>query len=184
MAASSIKSKIVIVGDGACGKTSVVARVGDKTFESNYNPTVFENTVHGFDVNGVFLEMALWDTAGQEDYTRLNTLAYSNSDLLVICYSIAERTTYENVKERWLMDAKTNCEGVPIILIGNKIDLRTSNTVTKEEGEKLAHDIGAIRYFECSAKDNMGIKEAFQEMAELLVTKKGAYKKKSKFLCC
>lgn len=68
--------------------------------------------------------MALWDTAGQEDYDRLRPLSYPDTDVILICFSIDEPDSLENIPEKWTPEVKHFCPNVPIILVANKKDLR------------------------------------------------------------
>ncbi|RUS12829.1 P-loop containing nucleoside triphosphate hydrolase protein [Endogone sp. FLAS-F59071] len=120
--------------------------------------------------NGKTVELALWDTAGQEDYDRLRPLSYPETDVILICFAIDQPTSFSNVQDRWLPEVTHFCETVPKLLVGMKIDLRENaeriahlnamghQLITYEEGEALARDIGA-RYHECSAKDYIGVDE-------------------------
>ena len=81
--------KLVIVGDGACGKTSLLTVYKTGEFPTDYVPTVFETDVMRTNVEGEGeIELTLWDTAGQEQYDKLRTLSYPGSDVILICFSI------------------------------------------------------------------------------------------------
>ncbi|CDH09241.1 related to GTP-binding protein RHO1 [Zygosaccharomyces bailii ISA1307] len=93
-------------------------------FPEVYVPTVFENYVADVEVDGRRVELALWDTAGQEDYDRLRPLSYPDSNVVLICFSIDLPDSLENVQEKWIAEVLHFCQGVPIILVGCKVDLR------------------------------------------------------------
>ena len=95
-----IRKKLVVVGDGACGKTCLLIAYSKNTFPELYIPTVFENYVHDLTVDGKNIELALWDTAGQEDYDRLRPLSYPDADVVLICFSIDKPESLENVLEK------------------------------------------------------------------------------------
>jgi len=82
------RKKLVVVGDGACGKTSLLLVQSGKPFPEGYVPTVFENYLSAFWVDNKPVELTLWDTAGQEDYDRLRPLSYPDADIVLICFSI------------------------------------------------------------------------------------------------
>ncbi|KAK4302096.1 hypothetical protein Pmani_025783 [Petrolisthes manimaculis] len=101
-------------------------------FPEVYVPTVFENYVADIEVDGKQVELALWDTAGQEDYDRLRPLSYPDTDVILMCFSIDSPDSLENIPEKWTPEVKHFCPNVPIILVGNKKDLRNDATTIKE----------------------------------------------------
>ncbi|TXT09589.1 uncharacterized protein COLE_03523 [Cutaneotrichosporon oleaginosum] len=149
----------------------------ENRFPEEYVPTVFENLVtnvpHPTDP-GKTIEMALWDTAGQEDFDRLRPLSYNDTDVILIVFACNHRPSLENVYDKWYPEMSHFCEGVPLLLVCTKTDLRNDPTtkslmaaqgvtpVTPAEGEKVAKEIGARRYLECSAKEGRGVKEVFE----------------------
>ncbi|KAJ2994086.1 hypothetical protein HDV02_001863 [Globomyces sp. JEL0801] len=97
---AEIRKKLVIVGDGACGKTCLLIVFSKGTFPETYVPTVFENYVSDIYVDGTAVELALWDTAGQEDYDRLRPLSYPDTHVILICFAIDSPDSLENVQEK------------------------------------------------------------------------------------
>jgi len=184
---SEIRRKLVIVGDGACGKTCLLIVFSKGTFPEVYVPTVFENYVADVEVDGKHVELALWDTAGQEDYDRLRPLSYPDSHVILICFAIDSLDSLENVQEKWFSEVTHFCSGLPIILVACKKDLRRPDQlgktgqklVTPEEGMAVARGIGAREYLECSARTGEGVREVFQRAtrAALLTKSKGSKKK-------
>jgi len=171
---SEIRRKLVIVGDGACGKTCLLIVFSKGTFPEVYVPTVFENYVADVEVDGKHVELALWDTAGQEDYDRLRPLSYPDSHVILICFAVDSPDSLDNVQEKWISEVMHFCAGLPIILVGCKKDLRrdprvieelrktSQRPVTPEEGMAVASKIGAKHYLECSARTGEGVREVFQ----------------------
>lgn len=86
--------------------------------------TVFENYVADVVVDGRQVELALWDTAGQEDYDRLRPLSYSDSHVILICFAIDSPDSLDNVETKWITEVLHFCAGLPVLLIGCKKDLR------------------------------------------------------------
>ncbi|VVC42194.1 P-loop containing nucleoside triphosphate hydrolase,Small GTP-binding protein domain,Small GTPase [Cinara cedri] len=119
-----IEKKIVIVGDGASGKTCLLHVFFENVYPSVYVPTVFDNFSTEIKIEGKMVKLALWDTAGQEDYDRLRPLSYPNSDVVIICYSIDRPDSLINVVEKWIQEVRFFTKDVPVILVGNKKDLR------------------------------------------------------------
>ncbi|KAL6483242.1 hypothetical protein MHYP_G00081140 [Metynnis hypsauchen] len=173
-AMAAIRKKLVIVGDGACGKTCLLIVFSKDQFPEVYVPTVFENYVADIEVDGKQVELALWDTAGQEDYDRLRPLSYPDTDVILMCFSIDSPDSLENIPEKWTPEVKHFCPNVPIILVGNKKDLRNDEhtrrelakmkqePVKAEEGRDMANRINAFGYLECSAKTKDGVREVFE----------------------
>ncbi|CAN3363137.1 GTP-binding protein Rho1p [Diutina catenulata] len=171
---ADVRRKLVIVGDGACGKTCLLIVFSKGTFPEVYVPTVFENYVAEVEVDGRKVELTLWDTAGQEDYDRLRPLSYPDSNVILICFSIDSPDSLDNVLEKWISEVLHFCQGVPIILVGCKADLRNDpNTiealrqqqqqpVSTSEGQAVAQKIGAADYLECSARTGQGVREVFE----------------------
>jgi Ras homolog gene family, member A len=155
-----------------------------------YVPTVFENyitqTIH--QPSGKTVELALWDTAGQEEYDRLRPLSYPETDLLFVCFAIDCPNSLENVMDKvrkmlatldhadvsqWYPEVLHFCPSTPLVLVGLKSDLRSKRTciellrtqgltpVTPEQGQAVARKMGA-QYIECSAKEARGINEVFE----------------------
>uniref|UniRef100_A0AAY5L2S8 Ras homolog family member A n=2 Tax=Esox lucius TaxID=8010 RepID=A0AAY5L2S8_ESOLU len=129
---AAIRKKLVIVGDGACGKTCLLIVFSKDQFPEVYVPTVFENYVADIEVDSRQVELALWDTAGQEDYDRLRPLSYPDTDVILMCFSVDSPDSLENIPEKWTPEVKHFCPNVPIILVGNKKDLRNDEHTRRE----------------------------------------------------
>ena len=171
--------KIVIVGDGAVGKTCLLVSYTKNEFPREYIPTVFENysTVVCFD--DVKVQLTLYDTAGQEDYDRIRPLSYPSTDVFIICYSIVSQASLDNVEGRWIGELEQYCPGVPYILVGTKSDFRDENDsriisklIPEETGRELAQKINAKMFFECSALTQKNLKEVFEGAIRLALETK------------
>lgn len=135
------------------------------TFPSKYVPTIFETYTVKLTAGGKEVSLALWDTAGQEDYDRLRILSYPQTDIFLICFSLDSRVSFENVRSKWRREIKLHAPSVPVILVGTKLDLRgsSSESISKAEGESLKAEIGAVKYMECSSLTQLGLKQIFDE---------------------
>lgn len=157
---STYNMKIVVVGDGGCGKTCLLVSYAQQKFPEIYVPTVFENYVTNVSCpDGKVIELALWDTAGQEEYDRLRPLSYPDVDVLLVCFSLDNLTSLQNVKDTWFPEVSHFCPGIPILLVGTKSDL--SGSVDPDLPIQLATDINAIGYIQCSAKTMFNIRTVF-----------------------
>nr|XP_021499254.1 rho-related GTP-binding protein RhoQ isoform X2 [Meriones unguiculatus] len=127
----------------------------------------------------------------QEDYDRLRPLSYPMTDVFLICFSVVNPASFQNVKEEWVPELKEYAPNVPFLLIGTQIDLRDDpktlarlndmkeKPVCVEQGQKLAKEIGACCYVECSALTQKGLKTVFDEaIIAILTPKKHTVKKR------
>jgi len=168
-----LKKKLVVVGDGGCGKTCLLIVYAENRFPEAYIPTVFENYVTNVQYDNKLVELALWDTAGQEEYDRLRPLSYPESDVILVVFSVDFPTSLHNVQDKWYPEVSHFCPSTPLILVGTKIDLREDDhtrrmlsaqgltPVTQEQGAAVAKEIGA-KYMECSAKTGENVQAVFQ----------------------
>ncbi|GAA5891113.1 hypothetical protein JCM6882_006425 [Rhodosporidiobolus microsporus] len=177
---------IVVVGDGACGKTSLLNVFVHGHFPEDYEPTVFENHIKDVHVEGAQVELSLWDTAGQEDFDRLRSLSYADTNVVLLCFSVDQPVSLENIESKWVEEVREHCPGVKLCLVALKCDLREDwaareklarygqAPVDYEEGLAVARRIRANRYLECSAKHDRGVRECFEEAARVSITARRA----------
>lgn len=170
---ANTNGKIVVVGDGACGKTCLLEVFKSNKFPEEYVPTVVDNFVKNVKVGeGQEISLALWDTAGQEDYDTIRPLSYRGANLIILCYTIENKKNLENVSTKWLVEIKNYCPGVKFYLVGLKKDLREEEDVkleeliSTEEGKKVAEQINAEKFFECSALTRENVDEVFKCAAD------------------
>lgn len=187
--------KLVVVGDGAVGKTCLLVVFSKSLFSARnflpsltdrvcvlfacadvfpeeYVPTVFENFTFQTKHAGKDVSLHLWDTAGQEEYDRLRPLSYPGTDVVLLCYSTVSRNSFQAIPSKWAPEVRHYLPGVPTVLVGLKVDLRDSGQkdghtaefepIPAAEGQELAKKIGAVRYVECSARENKGVKDVFE----------------------
>ncbi|KAF2453109.1 small GTPase superfamily [Lineolata rhizophorae] len=192
----TVQRKLVLLGDGACGKTSLLNVFTRGYFPTVYEPTVFENYVHDVFIDGAHVELSLWDTAGQEEFDRLRALSYDDTHAIMLCFSVDKHESLENVETRWVAEIADNCPNVKLVLVALKCDLREqlhdddddaapaaaqnqrqrqharTSMIGYQEGLEVAKRIQALRYLECSAMKNRGVNEAFTEAARVALSVK------------
>lgn len=167
--------KCVVVGDGAVGKTCLLISYTTNQFPADYVPTVFDNYAVTVMIGDEPYTLGLFDTAGQEDYDRLRPLSYPSTDVFLVCFSVISPPSFENVKEKWFPEVHHHCPGVPCLIVGTQIDLRDDKVIieklqrqrlrpiTQEQGHRLARELRAVKYVECSALTQRGLKTVFDE---------------------
>jgi len=165
--------KCVTCGDGAVGKSALLLTFTTGRFPEEYIPTVVDNFRENIKVDGKIWSLGLWDTAGQEEYKEIRSLSYNGTDVFIICFSIDSRASFDNIKDKWALEVAHFANNAPIILVGNKVDLRDDpaiagkkSLISKDEGEKLARDIGAVKYLECSARNKVGLTDVFEHVVQ------------------
>ncbi|CAA0823331.1 Rac-like GTP-binding protein ARAC7 [Striga hermonthica] len=181
--------------NGAVGKTCLLICYTSNKFPTDYIPTVFDNFSANVAVDGNIVNLGLWDTAGQEDYSRLRPLSYRGADIFVLAFSLISRASYENVLKKWMPELRRFAPNVPIVLVGTKLDLRddrgylADHVITTSQGEELRKQIGAAAYIECSSKTQQNVKAVFDTAIKVVLQpsrrkEMAAHKKRRATACC
>ena len=146
------------------------------------------------------IQLGLFDTAGQEGFDRLRVLAYPGTDVFVVCFSVANPTSFTNVSEVWVPEIRHNVgEDAKIVLVGTKTDLRecsqtrkrlkalNQSPISAEQGHDLCKKLRLLTYLECSAFTQKGLKNVFelcaQEGSGIRPKKQEKHSFLRKFLC-
>lgn len=160
--------KIVIIGDGGVGKTSLILRLTENRFPTDYRPTLGADFAsYKVDLDGKFVTLQLWDLGGQPSFAHLRSFFYTEAKGGVIVFDLTNMRSFENVK-KWYDEVTSICGKIPIVLVGNKHDLVDERRVPRHEAEQLARNLGAL-YFETSAKTRFMVDEAFVSAARLIL---------------
>ena len=160
--------KIVVVGDGGVGKTALLCSFTTNTFEEDYLPTVFENFTAGINFKGRYLTLSIWDTAGQEEYSRLRALSYPDTNIFFLCFDVTKKHSFTNVRDRWYTEIMHHCPDAKLLLIGTKSDLRDSRSVTEPAAKVMASFLNT-KYCECSAKTQQGLQAVFETGLQMIM---------------
>ena len=155
--------KLLVVGDMNVGKTSLLISYTTNKFPINYIPTIFDNYVTNEVVDGVTVQLSLWDTAGQEEYAQFRRIAYLDTDVFLLCFSVVSPLSFESIWWKWNPDISHSCPMIPKLLVGTKNDLRATvkDNISYDQALRLTKSIGAINYRECSALTQSGLHEVF-----------------------
>jgi len=187
--AGATRVKLVVVGDGAVGKTSLLISYATNNFPTDYVPTVFENYTARKKRENETVLLHLWDTAGQEEYDRLRPLSYPGADIVLLCFSTVSQASYDAIRDKWAPEVNHYIPEVPHILVGTKIDLRESQhpdpnsgkfePITLEMGNTMAKQIKAAKYLEVSSKTRQGLENVFNQAIDLVLEMRGVGSPKS-----
>ncbi|KAJ3448747.1 ras and ef-hand domain-containing protein [Anaeramoeba flamelloides] len=158
--------KLLMVGDSACGKTSILLRFSEDKYNKNMPSTIgvdFREKTKTIS-NNKKVKFSVWDTAGQERFRTLTSSYYRGAQGIILVYDVTRRETFENLED-WINEIDMySSSDVKIMLIGNKIDLKEEEDITKEEGLEFARK-HQMMFIQTSAKTKEGIIQAFDELA-------------------
>ncbi|KAJ7743319.1 cell division control protein 42 [Mycena metata] len=169
--------KLVAVGDGAVGKTSLFIRYATNKFPIEYIPTVADSHTETVAVGQETYSLALFDTAGRDGYDQLRPPVYPQTDIFLICFNVASPASFENIREKWVPEVHHHRPRTPFLIVATQVDQRCDleklektdgsrqRSITSEQGERLAREMGAAQYLECSAKTGLGVKNVFDHAA-------------------
>ena len=186
--------KVLLLGDTTVGKTCFLMKYTDKTFQDIHMATIgLDYRLKSMKLkSGKNIKLQIWDTAGQDRFRAITKNYYKGSHGIILIYDVTNVQTFENVKQ-WVSQIREEASANVIIYIaGNKIDMEEDRKVNKEEGEKLAEELG-FPFVETSAKSGININETFEDLVERIdkiygnspqkVTRNNLYKAKDKKCC-
>ena len=188
--------KILIIGDSTVGKTNFVYKLSEDKFSENYfASTGIELKTTSIQIDGKSIKIQLWDTAGQEKFRAMTKNLYLKSQGIIILFDITNETSFINLKN-WMSQIKESCgEDIPILLVGNKIDLEDNRVINKERAMEYANNEN-IEYIEVSSKTGENINKALTSLLQKILKRDdsnsnfsftldaGTVKKKTKHNCC
>ncbi|KAI8644976.1 ras family-domain-containing protein [Parasitella parasitica] len=157
--------KLLLIGDSGVGKSCLLLRFSDDSFTPSFITTIgIDFKIRTIELDGKRIKLQIWDTAGQERFRTITTAYYRGAMGILLVYDTTDEKSFANVRN-WFSNIEQHAsEGVNQILIGNKCDMEDKRVVAKEQGQALASELG-IRFMETSAKANIGVEEAFFDLA-------------------
>ncbi len=166
-----IKLKLLIIGDSAVGKTSMLLKYTDNFFPESHLATIgVEFKTKDIQYNGYNINLQVWDTAGQERFKSITKSFFRNANGIIFVYDITQKNSFKNVKD-WIKDSEANDTGFKRILVGNKIDLQNKRQVQLNEVKDWA-DKKNLEVIEASAKTGANIDKAVMKLIELILQNK------------
>jgi len=141
--------KCVACGDAAVGKTCMLISFVENKFPEKYVPTVFDNHNLQMMVDEQVTDLAIWDTAGTEDYALIRPLSYGNTDVFLLVFSVADRKSLEKIKTFWIPEIEREAPGTEMFIVGTKADLREErpnddSIISTSEGKAFAANLGYV----------------------------------------
>lgn len=163
--------KILLLGDAAVGKTSLVQRFVHGKFQQEYLLTIGMEPYSKYEtVESHELCYTLFDIAGSQQFTRLRSMFYKGAKGSLVVFDLTRRETFNDIG-KWISDAKKGSPDQKFILVGNKNDLDDDREISEKEAKKKAKDLGCIQYIETSAKTGENVAGAFNKLGEELLQK-------------
>ncbi len=149
--------KYIIIGDSGVGKSCILLRFIEDTFNPNLENTIgVEFGAKQVEIEGKQIKLQIWDTAGQEAFQSITRSYYRSSAGALLVYDVTNRESFENI-ENWLDEARVNGNPEMVLcLVANKCDLEEKREVSKEDGENLAKE-NKLLYVETSALNASGV---------------------------
>ena len=163
-----INLKILLIGDSSAGKTGLILKYVDGYFPSIYVPTIgVEFKVKKININGIDLNLQIWNTAGEERFRGITKNFLKGADGIIFLYDITNRRSFENLKN-WLFQSEESKENFKKIIVGNICESENNRQVSKETLQNLCQKKN-IQGMEVSAKNGTNVNECFELLAKLII---------------
>ena len=157
--------KVIVVGDGAVGKTAITIRFAEGRFEEHYKMTIgVDFAIKLIQVAGYKVKLQVWDTGGQERFSYIRPLYYKGAMAALAIFDLTNRESYDNLP-KWFQEVADNCGAIPLMLVGNKVDLPRSAgnlpILTEFFGEQFS-------IITCTTNDQQCLEKVKLEIIQLL----------------
>lgn len=164
--------KIVVIGDGQVGKTTLIQRFTRKTFKEDYIKTIGADlSNYDYEINKDKIRLQFWDIAGQDKFHFLRPSFFNKSRAAIIVYSLEDnklgQESFKNIPN-WFGEIKKYCGDIPVVLFANKVDLINENDLSHTEIAELVEKNHFLGYYITSAKTGQGVIEAFNSIIDEL----------------
>jgi len=157
--------KIVVLGPGGVGKSALTLQFVQGVFVAEYDPTIEDSYRKLFEHDGKKYNLEILDTAGTEQFAAMRDLYIKDAHGIILVYSITAESTYSDIHDiREQCSRVKDSENFPVVLVGNKCDLESQRSVSKEDGKKLADKFNNCSFYEASAKTSVNSKEIFIDL--------------------
>ncbi|XP_011403875.1 PREDICTED: ras-related protein Rab-21-like [Amphimedon queenslandica] len=169
----SLQVKVVLLGEGCVGKTSIVLRYVQNQFNDKHIQTLQASFLQkNLTINRRRLCLNIWDTAGQERYHALGPIYYRDSHAAIVVYDITDEDSFTKAKN-WVRELRKMLgDSCVLVIVGNKSDLEKNKVIQEKDAQEYAASVGA-KHFYTSAKQNKGIEEMFLDLSKRLLEKEG-----------
>jgi Ras-related protein Rab-8A len=157
--------KLLMIGDSGVGKTCLLLRYANDSFSPTFITTIgIDFKIKNISLQDTRIKLQIWDTAGQERFRTITTSYFRGAQGILLVYDVTDRRSFESIRN-WVSQIQMHADvHVNKILVGNKCDMHDDKVISTEEGQKLADEFG-IPFWECSAKKNVHVDDAFLGIA-------------------
>mmetsp|Transcript_25392 Transcript_25392/g.35149 ORF Transcript_25392/g.35149 Transcript_25392/m.35149 type:complete len:269 (+) Transcript_25392:2843-3649(+) len=161
--------KVVLLGEGCVGKTSLVVRYVQNEFYNEHRTTIQASFLSKrINIDNARANIAIWDTAGQERFHALGPIYYRDADGALLVYDVTDQDSFLKVKN-WVKELRKMLgKDIILCIAGNKIDLERNRTVSLQDAEAYAQSVGA-KHFQTSAKQTIGVDEVFLDLTKRMI---------------
>jgi len=165
--------KVIVIGDGSVGKTTLLKKWVHKKFETEYIPTVGVNILkEQAQVGEKTVNLMLWDIAGQPQFYLLHKVYYNGANGVILMFDLTNSPSFTNINNWYNEVVKYELGNVPIILVGNKSDLKSERKIIEPMAHNKMEQIGVSVYYETSALDGTNVKSVFNKIIQLMMERK------------
>ncbi|XP_040571400.1 ras-like protein 2 [Lepeophtheirus salmonis] len=160
--------KLVVVGAGGVGKSAITIQFIQSYFVTDYDPTIEDSYTKQCVIDDFVAKLDILDTAGQEEFSAMREQYMRSGDGFLLVFSVSDRASFEELTKFHMQILRVkDRDEFPIMMVGNKADLKNHRVISVEEGRAMARQL-KIPYIECSAKVRMNVDQAFYELVRLV----------------